>query len=156
MNRNPANRMNASLKWRHPKPFIENHTVTEDEIDFLDHVNNKVYLNWMEHISWQHSLAVGIDESVQRQVGKIMVVRQHELNYRAACHLGDELLIGTWVGEQIGCCQRRRYYQVFRLSDGKEVFFGHTQWACMNLKTHQACKIPPEFITPYETFHQTS
>ncbi|MDX1795529.1 MAG: acyl-CoA thioesterase [Hydrogenovibrio sp.] len=139
------------VEWSHPDPFIEGHRVTEPEIDFLEHVNNKVYLEWMEKIAWEHSLSVGIDHQRQQALGKIMVVKQHLLNYHAGCYLGDQLLIGTWLGEQIGCCQRKRHYEIFRQSDGKRIFSGHTVWACMNLKTHRACRIPQAFITPYET-----
>lgn len=137
------------MKWHHPSPFILEHTVSEEDLDFLQHVNNKKYLNWIEWISWQHSLSVGIDQALQQKVGKIMVVKQHELNYHAGCFLDDELLIGTWVGEQIGCCQRKRFYQIFRKSDERLVFSGHTLWACMDLKTYRASAIPDEFIHAY-------
>lgn len=137
------------MKWQHPSPFILEHTVSEEDLDFLRHVNNKKYLNWLEWASWQHSLSVGIDQALQQKVGKIMVVKQHELNYHAGCFLDDELLIGTWVGGQIGCCQRKRFYQIFRQSDQRLVFSGHTLWACMDLKTYRASVIPDEFIQPY-------
>lgn len=136
--------------WSFSKPFVLEHKVEADEIDFLNHVNNKVYLGWMEHIAWQHSLSVGIDYAKQQEENKIMVVRQHELNYLHACVQGDELLMGTWLGERIGCCQRKRHYEIFRKSDGKKVFDGHTIWICMDMKTQRACKIPDAFIKAYQ------
>lgn len=140
----------TSPNWSSTPAFIMEHKVEADEIDFLNHVNNKVYLTWMEDIAWQHSLSVGIDYSKQQEENKIMVVRQHELNYLRACVLGDELMIGTWLGERIGCCQRKRYYEVFRKADGKKVFDGHTVWVCMDMETQRACKIPDAFIKAYD------
>lgn len=132
-----------------PIPFIEEHIVTEDEIDFLDHVNNQVYLDWMIKISWQHSLAVGIDHDLQQQLGKIMVVKQHELNYHAPAYQNDKLIISTWIGEPEGCCTRKRYYQIIRESDQRKIFSGHTVWVCMDLATKKASQIPSEFINAY-------
>lgn len=143
--------MNNRLpSWPHPNPFILEHRVKSDELDFLNHVNNKVYLAWMEHIAWQHSLSVGIDYDQQKEQGKIMVVKQHELNYLAPCFLDDKLLMGTWIGERIGCCQRKRHYEIYREADGKKIFSGHTIWVCMDLHTQKACKIPDLFIDAYQ------
>lgn len=138
------------MAWQHPKPFILQHTVNKDEIDHLNHVNNKVYLEWMEHISWQHSLSVGITMDVMRDLGKVMVIGQHELNYHAGCYLGDELEIGTWVTPPQSPRRRTRYYQIIRKSDGKTVFTGHTQWVCMDLETHKSTTMPELFITAYQ------
>jgi acyl-CoA thioester hydrolase len=137
------------MKWQHPKPFILEHTVLTPEIDHLNHVNNKVYLEWMEKVSWAHSLAVGIDMALMEQLGKVMVIRQHELNYRAGCYLEDELLIGTWVSAPLSPRRRKRHYQIIRKSDAKTVFTGHTLWICMDLKTHKSCNMPSEFIEAY-------
>lgn len=140
--------MTAKQKYT-PVPFTQAHQVTEEEIDFLNHVNNQVYLNWMIEIAWQHSLSVGIDSELQKKLGKIMVVKQHELNYHAAAYLGDQLQIKTWVGEQQGCCSRKRYYEMIRESDQRKIFSGHTVWVCMDLNTRKACEIPNEYVKPY-------
>ncbi|QCU90530.1 acyl-CoA thioesterase [Thiomicrorhabdus sediminis] len=138
------------MNWQHAKPFIIEHKVNADEIDHLNHVNNKVYLQWMEHISWQHSLAVGIDFDLMQQLGKVMVIAQHEMNFRAGCYLDDELLIGSWVEAPSSAKKRMRYYQIIRNSDQKTVFTGHTLWVCMDLETHKSCPIPKEFIDAYQ------
>ena len=137
------------MNWQHPDPFILEHTVLDTEIDHLNHVNNKVYLEWMEKVSWAHSLAVGIDMKLMRELGKVMVIGQHEMNFLAGCYLGDELLIGTWVATPSSPRRRTRFYQIIRKSDGKTVFSGHTQWICMDLETHKSANMPVEFIEAY-------
>ena len=47
--------MFENLNWKYKNPFIEEFTVTKEDIDILGHVNNKVYLNWCEIVSWKHS-----------------------------------------------------------------------------------------------------
>ena len=48
------------LKWDYSNPHILKFTIKESDIDILGHVNNKVYLNWCELVSWDHSAKLGI------------------------------------------------------------------------------------------------
>lgn len=137
------------MNWQHPKPYILEHIVLDSEIDHLNHVNNKVYLDWMEKASWAHSLAVGIDMPLMKKLGKVMVIGQHQMNFHAGCYLGDELQIGTWVSAPESPRKRKRFYQIIRQSDGKTVFSGHTQWICMDLQTQKSTNMPEEFIEAY-------
>jgi len=125
--------------------------VLEKEIDHLNHVNNKIYLEWMEHISWQHSLSVGIDAEKIKSLGKIMVIARHEMNYHAECYLDENLHIGTWVTRPLSPKKRERLYQVTRERDGKTVFTAKTLWVCINLTDHKPTPIPQALITPYQT-----
>ncbi len=139
------------MRWRHPNPFILQHTVLEEEIDHLNHVNNKVYLEWMEHIAWQHSLSVGIDAEKIKSLGKVMVIARHEMNFHAGCFLDETLHIGTWVTRPLSSKKRERFYQVIREEDGKTVFTAKTLWVCVNLSDHKSTAIPQALITPYQT-----
>lgn len=144
--------MQFHVNSHQPWELNATHSVVLEDLDELNHVNNKVYLSWMEQLAWQHSLAVGIDELTNIKFGKLMVVVQHELNYRAAAHLNDHLELRTWLNadeKRLGCCRRKRYYEIVRASDQKTIFSAHTIWACMNLKTQKATKLPLEFIEPY-------
>ena len=137
------------MAWQHPDPFILKHTVLENEIDRLNHVNNKVYLEWMENIAWQHSLSVGIDEALLKKLGKVMVIGRHEMDFHSGCYLGDALQIGTWVIAPSGPKKRSRFYQIIRESDGKTVFTAKTLWVCMTIKNHKSTSIPEALIEPY-------
>lgn len=139
------------LDWQHPAPFIYSHTVLEEELDFLGHVNNKSYLSWIEHVSWMHAKSVGTSHEQQKQLNRVMAVYENCMQYKASCYLGDELLIATWVGPQIGCCRRERHFQIIRKSDRKTVFAAQATYVCIDLTTHQPRRIPQEYITPYQT-----
>jgi acyl-CoA thioester hydrolase len=45
---------------RLPQPFSALHSVTPDEIDEYAHVNNAVYLTWLDRIAWAHSDRLGL------------------------------------------------------------------------------------------------
>lgn len=131
------------------KSFNEIYTVKESDLDFLGHVNNKAYLDWMEKVAWHHAQSVGIDKPLQKQLNRILAVYEHKMQYRASCYLGDELSLTTWIGKQIGCCQRERFFEFVRMADGKTVFQAQSLYVCITLDTHKPKKIPKEFIQPY-------
>lgn len=141
--------LSQSLPWQYPSPFVFPHQVTRDELDFLGHVNNKSYLGWIEKVAWEHAKSVGIDHELQKRLNRIMAVHENCMHYHASCYLDDELLIATWVGERIGCCRRKRYFQIIRPNDGKTVFSAEATYVCIDLKQHQPKRIPDEFIEPY-------
>ncbi|MDX1346800.1 MAG: acyl-CoA thioesterase [Thiomicrorhabdus chilensis] len=138
------------MDWQAPHPFIWQHVVTADELDFLNHVNNKSYLVWMEQVAWKHSQSVGINHDTQKRLNRIMAVYENCMQYKASCYLGDELLIGTWVGEQKGYCLRTRNFQIIRPRDGKTVFTAQATYVCIDLKKHKPKPIPKAFIEPYQ------
>lgn len=132
-----------------PSHFYSEYSVQAADIDLHQHVNNKVYLSWMEELAWQHSLAVGINAETHQAHQKIMVVKQHQLNYHHAAKRGDILLLKTWVDKPIGCCQRLRHYQFIRKTDQAQVFSAQTLWVCMSTTTQKAAKLPKAFNQPY-------
>ena len=73
--------MLENLNWKYKNPFIEEFTVTKEDIDILGHVNNKVYLNWCEIVSWKHSARLGITPKVYEDLKCACVVIKSENNF---------------------------------------------------------------------------
>ena len=46
--------------FRLPSPYLGTHRVVAEEIDEYDHVNNAVYLTWLDRIAWAHSAVLGL------------------------------------------------------------------------------------------------
>ncbi len=138
----------ADLPWDHPNPFVIRVQADAADIDVLDHVNNGVYLRWMEQVAWANSQALGIDWNVYHQLNRAMVARRHEIDYLAACFEGDRILVSTWIAEpsRIGL---KRYYQLIREGDRRTVLRAVTQWVCMDLKRARPARMPPEFVDAY-------
>jgi acyl-CoA thioester hydrolase len=80
-------------------PFEISLTVTQEHIDELNHVNNVVYLQWVQDIANLHwsKLKEGHDTS-----NYVWVVLRHELDYSGQAVLGDVITTKTWVGETAG------------------------------------------------------
>jgi acyl-CoA thioester hydrolase len=71
-------------------------SVQSTDIDEQNHVNNTVYLRWVQDVAIAHwkSLASG-----ETQAATGWVVLRHEIDYKAPANLGDEIVLRTWVGE---------------------------------------------------------
>ena len=65
------------------------------DIDGLGHVNNVVYLRWVQDIAIAHWRAVA---SAADQGKFLWIVVRHEIDYKHPARLGDVILAKTWVG----------------------------------------------------------
>ena len=76
--------------------FFPFHTVIEVrgyELDSFGHVNNAIYLNWIEHARWELFRGRGFE----RLLGGVQTVLRHtELDFRAETFFGDRLRISMW------------------------------------------------------------
>jgi len=93
-------------------------TVPASAIDENDHVNNVVYVQWMQDVASAHADQAGYGVAQCRELGGTWVVRSHSIEYLGAARLGDRLRLETWVAElgRSGC-QRR--YRFVRESDAR-------------------------------------
>ena len=79
-------------------------TVRAEDIDQLGHVNNVVYLAWVQDVAKGHWFAVTTPEEARDLV---WVAIRHELDYRKPAFAGDHLVGRTWIGEAGGVkCER--------------------------------------------------
>src|SRR3954464_1191414 len=68
--------------------------VAPADIDGLGHVNNVVYVRWVQDIAVGHWRAVA---SAADQAKFLWIVVRHEIDYKQAARLGDTILARTWV-----------------------------------------------------------
>lgn len=140
--------MTSSLSWDHPDPHTLALKVLPEHIDVMRHTNNVVYQQWMEAAAWSHSQANGLGPADYEACGHGMVVRRHELDYLAASHLDEDLLIGTWL-LSVDRLSTHRVYQIIRLNDGMTIFRGATHLVCIEIASGRLKRMPALF---YETY----
>src|SRR6185295_12479701 len=78
--------------------------VQSSDIDALGHVNNVVYLRWMQEAAaahWEAAAPAGLRGTVS------WVVVRHEIDYKAPAFDGERLVARTWVGEPSGATWER-------------------------------------------------
>jgi len=143
--------MSEALKapaWDAPNPHVLPVDVTDAYIDLMQHVNNVHYLQWLENVAWDHSVALGMRPEDYTRLGHGMVVRRHELDYVAPALLGDRVLLGTWI---IGLdrLSLHRRYQFVRASDSATLFRGATHFVCVDIAGGKVRRMVPEFTAVY-------
>lgn len=118
------------------------------EMDVLGHVNNAVYLNYLEHAAIEHTQSLGFDHVRLRELGGQFVVRRHEIDYLGAAVAGDELTITTWP-EQMSGARAMRAYVIANAATGKRVVAARTLWAWVDWQSFAPRPIPRELLLAF-------
>lgn len=131
-----------------PDAFFYALTAERDDIDALGHVNNAVYVKWMERAAFAHSVSVGYDAGAYETLGATFVVRRHEIDYLAPAFAGDRIVDATWPCEMERFTALRRH-QIVRLSDGQTLARAVTTWIYLDTKSGRPKRIPPEMVAAF-------
>lgn len=119
--------------------------VDASHIDELQHVNNAVWLLWLQDIAAAHWYAAARDEDRDRLVG---IVLQHEIEYRANVGAGAEIQAETWIdgpARGIRCTRRARFTD----SVGQLLVSVASQWGMLDRGTGRLVRIGDEVVAPF-------
>lgn len=141
--------MNMNLPWDWPEPFVAGFKALPEHIDELRHVNNAVYVQWMESCAWQHSNTLGLGLAFFTELDRSMAVLRHEIDYLASAYLDDEVLMGTWLLKTGSRLKMDRLFQLVRPVDGVTLLRARTTFVCVQLSTGQPRRMPDAFIEGY-------
>lgn len=114
--------------------------VTPGDIDDMDHVNNVVYLRWVQEVALAHWLARATPDMLT-ELG--WVATRHELDYVRAAVLGDAITARTWVGV-VDSRRFERLTEIVRSQDGVVLARGRTLWLLVSRVTGKITRISPE------------
>jgi acyl-CoA thioester hydrolase len=135
--------------WDLPRPFILELAAAESDIDSYGHVNNAVYLRWLEQCAWAHSEAVGLPESACLALGRGMAVHHARLDFLAAVRSGDRLQVGNWISASDGRLRVSRRFQIRDLARGHTVLRGELDYVCLDLVSGRPVRLPEAFRDAY-------
>ncbi|KAF3885190.1 MULTISPECIES: acyl-CoA thioesterase [Nostocales] len=68
-------------------------------IDFIGHVNNNIYIQWMEIGRIKLLEAVGMPLQAISQQGFVPVLVQTNITYKSPFYLGDRVRVEMWISE---------------------------------------------------------
>lgn len=118
--------------------FEQKHLVTPEEIDEYNHVNNVVYVQWMQNISDAHWKELSKDT---KNIDYVWFVIRHEIDYKNQAVLGDEVTLRTWVGKTEGI-KSIRHFEICR---GEILLVkSQTTFCLLDAKTHKPKRITKE------------
>jgi acyl-CoA thioester hydrolase len=119
-------------------PFTVPLAVQPTDIDGLGHVNNVVYLRWVQEAAIAHWRSLTTLEE-QATVG--WVVARHEIDYKHAAMPGDAVTARTWVGVA-GRRTFERHTEILR-GDGRLLAKARTVWVPVDLATGAVLDVGP-------------
>jgi len=122
-------------------------TVDAADIDDLGHVNNVVYLRWVQDVArghWAHAAT----EADRDRLG--WVVTRHEIDYKAAAFLGDRLIGKTWIGATTAVtCER--FVEIRRAGDNRLLAASRSIWVPVDRATGKLKRLDPSVLEPLRT-----
>jgi acyl-CoA thioester hydrolase len=118
-------------------------TVSARDIDNLNHVNNVVYLQWVQDVASAHWATIATDELKKKYS---WVVLRHEIDYRNPAYLNDQLLVKTWVSSCEGV-RSIRHVKFYQVSSGALVVETKTTWCLLDAQTMRPKRIESDIVS---------
>jgi acyl-CoA thioester hydrolase len=128
-----------------PDAFRLRQRVEWRDIDTAQHVNNAVYLAYLEDCDWRATTTHGWPLDRFQAQGLAVVARRHQIEYRQPAVLHDDLEIATWLSD-VKDTSGLRHYTVRRLSDSALLAQARALWEMVDPKTGQPTRIPDAFL----------
>lgn len=118
--------------------FHQTITAAPEDIDILGHVNNAVWVKWMQDIAVAHwmSLAPEADHEAY-----FWVITRHEIDYRGNVSAGETVTAETWVQEPPRGARFDRYTR-FIGEDGKVRVEAKSTWAIIERASSRLARVP--------------
>ena len=137
------------LNWDYPDPYIIEHNATDDEADGYGHINNSVYLQWLDQCVWAHCDAVKMNPSLCRELNRGFAATRHEIDYIASAYPGDRVAVANWVTLNDGRLRAERRFQIIRIEDERTLLKARSYYVCTDLTTGKPVRMPQEFKTGF-------
>ena len=138
----PRNKSGVTVKIM---VFTLTKIATDADIDELGHVNNAVWVKWIQDIAVAHWEAVA---SAEHQAAYIWVVTRHEIDYRGNVGPGETVTGETWVPDPPRGARFDRHVR-FTGADGKVKVEAVSTWALLDRATGRLLRVRPELAAPF-------
>lgn len=120
-------------------------TAAPEHIDELDHVNNAVWVQWIQDVAVAHWRSVAAPD---HDAAYFWVVVRHEIDYLRPAFEGDRVTARTWIDPEIQGARSVRHME-FTGADGKLLVRARTQWAIIDKAAGRPVRVPREVVAPF-------
>ncbi|MFY0689493.1 MAG: acyl-CoA thioesterase [Cyclobacteriaceae bacterium] len=117
--------------------------VSAADIDEMNHVNNVVYLKWIQDIAKEHWLLKASTE-IKQQFAWVVV--SHLIEYKRPCFLNDQVTVKTQVVDDATGATWGRNVWIYDAQDQLAVQ-SHTKWCMVDIKTQRPRRITDDILS---------
>ena len=121
--------------------------VAPEDIDELGHVNNIVYLRWIQDVATAPGRAAAPPDAVDAIA---WVVRRHEIDYRHPALPGDRIAVRTWIGAAAGLTFER-LTEILRADDRRVLAEARTLWIPIDARSGRPTRVSEEVRRRFST-----
>ena len=121
-------------------------TVSEHDLDELEHVNNVQYVQWIQDIAKEHWNKNVTDEIASSY---FWVVVNHFIEYKSEAVLGDQILIKTFVTQSEGVTSTR-HVEMYHEHTERLIVKAKTVWCLMDIVRKRPARIPDSIKTLFD------
>jgi acyl-CoA thioester hydrolase len=132
--------------------FALTFTAQPEQIDVMGHVNNAVWVQWMEAIATAHWDTVAAPE---HRAAYAWVVTRHEIDYRGNIGLGESVTAETFIPAGPSGAKFDRCVE-FRNDAGKLVVAARTTWVMIDRASGRILRVPAVVSAPFLAQPSTS
>lgn len=125
--------------------YTRSFTAGPEHIDVLGHVNNAVWVQWMEQVATDHWVR---DADPAHVAAYIWVVTRHEIDYRGNVRVGETVTARTWIPQGPRGARFDRHME-FTGPDGRVKVAAKSTWAIIDKETGRILRVPAEVAAPF-------
>ena len=124
--------------------FSHSFIVKPEHLDEQHHVNNVVYVQWIQDVALAHWFRVASDEQKAKYA---WVILRHEIDYKKQAFAGEEITVTTWVGKPTAVTWER-FTEIKR---GQDLLVkSKTIWCLLDRETAKPKRITAEMIESFQ------
>jgi acyl-CoA thioester hydrolase len=130
------------METNNPAKFSHRIPVQPADIDTMGHVNNVVYLRWVQEVAtahWNHTAPENLKKLY------LWVVLRHEIDYLRPAFITDEIHGLTWVGEHQGA-KFDRFVNLYRAGTDQLLAKAKTTWCLLDAITMRPKRIDQDVL----------
>ncbi len=125
--------------------FARDFTAAPGDIDELGHVNNTVWLQWVQTLATAHWEAVA---PAEHRAAHVWLVTRHLIDYRGNVSAGETVTGETWVPDAPKGARFDRHFR-FVGGDGRVKVEGVTTWALLDRASGRLLRVRAEIAAPF-------
>ena len=120
--------------------------IRPDDIDELGHVNNIVYVNWVQEAATEHWRAIA-DQATQEKFQ--WFCSRHEIDYKQQLYLNQDVEIRTWLGLPVGA-RFDRFVDIRASGSAKTSAIAKTTWVLISKASGRPVRIQAEILSSFQ------